>query len=262
MAKEKSSNMENSVNVALQGLMGMEDTRQNDEEERQKAKEEAERKAREEAELIAREEAAQKRRQEEQARLDVERKAKEEKERMIREEEERKLKIKLEAEATARAEEQKRLLNYEVEVRRLDAEKRQIPKWVYVVAAIVIFGGGGTGFYLHQDSEAEKLAERRAATAREVQLRQEFAQKEKALQIALNQAKAEEEKQKKRLKEALAAGDAAAVTKAKEQLETARNNTRHVRNGERRKPNKPPVKKPGESTELGLDPIQDFKVDL
>ncbi|HUT78021.1 MAG TPA: hypothetical protein VM285_10065, partial [Polyangia bacterium] len=161
MAK-KSDSTENSVNFALQELMGMEDDRQRREEDEAKSLAEAERKRKEEEERKRKEEAERKRREAEDSRLAAERAARDEEERKVKDDEERRLKIKLETESKARAEEQERLLRHEEELKRIDAGKAGIPKWLIgAIAGVVVLGlAGGLGYYYGSYKPAREAEER------------------------------------------------------------------------------------------------------
>ena len=136
--------------------------------------------SKEEEERLKREEEERKIREEEESRQAAERAEQEEEERKKREEEENKLKIKLEIEAQARAEEQQRMLSHEVEVKRLEAERKQVPKWLIAVIVLVVIGGtvGGIMYKISSDEEAAEKA--RIALEREETLRREFEEQKKS----------------------------------------------------------------------------------
>ncbi len=221
----KSGSDENSVNVALRELMGMEDLRQSEEEAEKQRQEEAERKIREEEERRKRDAEEQQRRAEEEAKLAAERAVKEEEERKRREEEEGKLKIKLEIEAKARAEEQARLLSHEAEVKRLEAQRKQVPKWLWGLIAFIVLGGIIAAFMVNSHLEQQEVQ----AREEKMRLEQEQLERERALTEALERAKHEQEKMNKQLQDAIASGNADAIAKAKAELKAAEDNTKTVR---------------------------------
>ena len=198
MAKKESS--ENSVNVALQELMGMEDSRQQ--------KEEAERKRREEEER--------KRREEEQARIAAEKATRDEEERKAREAEERRLRIKLDAEHQARLAVHDKQLQHEQVLKKIEAEKAGIPKWVFAVIAGVVLIGVGVTIYIVKKNNEEKA---QIAAAAEIE-KQALAKKAEEDQRRANAIAVEA--QRKAEEAAQAAKKLAGTLAEKEAVETAR----------------------------------------
>ena len=136
-------------------------------------------------------------------------------------------------EARARAEEQKRLLSHEVEVKRLEAERKQIPKWLIAVIALVVIGGTSGGIYYKVKSDEERAIREREALAREEALIKQFEEQKRLLQASLDKATQEEEKVKAALSEAEASGNAEAIAAAKAQLKAARKKTLRARRARR-----------------------------
>lgn len=148
---------ENSVNVALDELMGLEDERQREEEEERRRMEEAEEEARAaEQERIERE-VEQERLEEARRRIEAEAKRKEEEEQLRREEREREIRIRAQAEAAAMAAQQARLLEQELEMKRIAANHRKAPAWFWPVAAAFCLGLVGVGgvIYFNISSDAQ-----------------------------------------------------------------------------------------------------------
>jgi hypothetical protein len=236
MSKNKAQTNENSVNVALQELMGMEDDRQSREEKARMAREEEERKRREEDERRRREEEERRRKEEEQARLAAERAQREAEELKRREEEERKLKIKLDAEALARAKEQEQKLKYDLEVKRIEAETKGIPKWIYGVIAGGLVAAVVVVFALYRSHEANLEKQRQAAAEEKARIEQEFREREKVLQAEIDDAKNEERKAQQSLAEAKQSGDTAAYQRALANLEQAKEKTARATHKRRASP--------------------------
>ncbi|MCP4678800.1 MAG: hypothetical protein GY854_25600 [Deltaproteobacteria bacterium] len=157
---------ENSVNIALNALMGLEDERQREEEEEQQ-KELAEQERRLEASERQRlENEAAERRAAEEERLVGERRMQSEEEARLREVEENRARLRFEAEARARAEVDERMM-HELDMRRVETKtKRKVSGWTWAVATIVIFVNVGVMAILHsrgltearQQLETEKSA--------------------------------------------------------------------------------------------------------
>ncbi len=165
MVASKKERNENSVNVALSELMGLEDDRQRAEEEDAKKRKMQKEQQRREMEQQRLEEEETARRLLENERLRAERERYDEEEQKIREEEERKVRIRLEAEARARAEVEERMLMQEMEVRRIEAgAKKRVTGWMLGVAALVICINAGVAAGLHTKSLAE--AEQQLRTER------------------------------------------------------------------------------------------------
>jgi colicin import membrane protein len=210
MAKEDTDKSRDSVNVALQDLLGVEDARQESEEQKNKQLEEEARQRAEEEEHLRAEEEEQKQREQEEAKLAEERALIEEHERKERDQEERKIKIKLETEAKRRVEDQGRLLDHELQIKRLDAKKKKLPVWVYALIAGILIIGGGAWYYSFQQTKARDAAVRQAAMEELEELRKELSQKDKEIQVAA-----------KALEDALAANDAVAIKNARKALANA-----------------------------------------
>ena len=154
---KKKKNDENSVNMALNDLMCLEDDRHWNEEEARRVAQADERTKREEEERRKREEEEAARREEEL----TEQTAKEarclEAEKQEREKKERAFRIQTEAEAKARAAEQTRMMEFELEMKRISAGKNRAPAWIWPTVAIVVLGlvGAGAAFYNNIQSDAE-----------------------------------------------------------------------------------------------------------
>ncbi len=165
MVASKKERNENSVNVALSELMGLEDDRQRAEEEevkKRRMEKEQQRREMEQQQLVEEESA---RRMQEEERVRAERERHEEEEQKIREEEERKARIRLEAEARVRAEVEERMLMQELEVRRIEARaKKRVTGWTIGVAVLVLCVNAGVAAGLHTKSLAE--AEQQLRTER------------------------------------------------------------------------------------------------
>lgn len=148
---------ENSVNVALNELMGLEDERQRIEEKERRREEEAREAARLEEEERRRLEEEERRKAEEEARLEAERAAREEERRKSAERRERELRIRAEAQAAAMAREQAALMEKELDLKRVEASHRKAPPWFWPVAAVLFLGIAGVGgvVYANVTSSAE-----------------------------------------------------------------------------------------------------------
>jgi len=255
----KAATAENSVNFALQELMGMEDDRQHREEEAARRRAVAEHERREAQERSRKEEVDRRRREQEQDRLAAERAARDEEERKVRHDEERRLKIRLETAARARADEQERLLRHEQELKRIDAGKAGIPRWlVGVIAGVMVLGlGGGLGYY-HGKVVPEREAEERVRQDEKERQARQQAEMMKALavlQADLATATKEQAEARRKYDEAIAAGDAAAIAAAEADVEKAkvRQNTARekVKQGAQAKP------AGASSGKLTTDPMDD-----
>ena len=226
MAISKSKNNENSVNVALQELMVMEDDRQQAETEEKSRREQEQRRRQEEAERARIREEEQRRREEEGARLRVEREEAERRAAQERAEQERKLKIQLETREQARAKEQERLLAHELEIKRLDAQKKVVPKWLIALIALFVLGSAVGGFGWYRTSEAEKAAQRQAYVEERESMRRAAEEDLRLLQEAMVTAKRKEQALQDTLREAESRGDAEAMGKARSQLQEAQKKIR------------------------------------
>jgi DNA repair exonuclease SbcCD ATPase subunit len=140
---------EDSVVVALQGLMGLEDERQRAEEDERQRLEEEQQARSEAAERQRLEAEEQHRRQEEERRRAEEQRLAEEAALREREERERAIQIKAEAEARARIEEQERMLAFELEMKRISSQRRGVPGWTIAAVAILFVAIFGVGVAIH-----------------------------------------------------------------------------------------------------------------
>jgi hypothetical protein len=162
--ERKHESTENSVNVALRDLMGLEDERQREEEDGRRRREEEERRRREEEARRRTLEDEARRRREEEARVARERERAEEEGRRQREEREGELRIRAKAEAAAMAERQARLLEVELEMRRVAAGGRRAPGWFWPVAAILVlglFGASGASYAVVSSGAEDQVRDAR-----------------------------------------------------------------------------------------------------
>lgn len=155
-AKKKKRD-ENSVRMALNDLMSLEDDRHWNEEEEQRAAEAQERARLEEEKIRKKEEEEAARKKEklaEQATREAQRLETEKQERETRE---RALRIQAEAEAKARVTEQIRMMEFELEMKRISAGKNKAPAWIWPTVTLLVLGlvGAGAIFYNNIKSEAE-----------------------------------------------------------------------------------------------------------
>ncbi|MBW2277604.1 MAG: hypothetical protein JRF63_08950, partial [Deltaproteobacteria bacterium] len=149
---------EDSVVVALQGLMGIEDERQREEHEERLHAEAEDRQRREEAERTRFEQEERQRREDEQHRLAEERRLDEEAEQRRREDREHEIRIKLDVESRARLSEQERMLEFQLEMKRISGKPRGIPAWTIGLAAVVflVLLGVGIAFHLSETSSYQQ----------------------------------------------------------------------------------------------------------
>jgi hypothetical protein len=169
---------DNSVQVALGELMGIEEERQTAEREeaQKRAAEEARRREEEETRRTAEEEA---RRLAADERHRAEERAREEETwAKQRETTEREARIRAEAEAQVRAEEVRRRYDFELQMRRVESGRRRIPPWLAPSIAVLALGGVGlfAALYLSvQDGVAARLLEaERTKTSLKIDLEREI----------------------------------------------------------------------------------------
>ncbi len=155
-AKKKKSD-ENSVNMALNDLMCLEDDRHWNEEEERRVTEAQERARREEEKNRKKEEEEARRKEEELAEQAPREARRLETEKQEREKRERASRIQAEAEAKARAAEQTRMMEFELEMKRISSGKNRTPAWIWPTVALVVLGlvGAGATFYNNIKSETE-----------------------------------------------------------------------------------------------------------
>ena len=226
-AKEKKNN-ENSVNMALNDLMCLEDERNWHEEEARRL-EEAEKRAKQEEERKRKKEAEEAARREEEAGKQAAKEARRlEEEKQEREKRERAFRIQAESEAKARAAEQTRMMEFELEMKRISAGRNKTPAWIWPTVAIIVLGAVGAGvvFYNSIRSDAEfrisRIETESAATINNI--RHELSDARATMQTAkdhLQQAKKKESDLN------------AKMTDLRGQLEAARNSKpeRNIRRG-------------------------------
>jgi dTMP kinase len=169
---------DNSVQVALGELMGIEEERQTAEREeaQKRAAEEVRRREAEEARRAAEEEvrraaADERRRTEERAR-------EEEAWTRQREAADREARIRAEAEVNVRAEEMRRVYEFELQTKRIEGGRRRVPPWLAPSVTVLSLGGVGlfAALYLSVQAGAEeRLAEaERARTSLRIELEREI----------------------------------------------------------------------------------------
>jgi hypothetical protein len=169
---------DNSVQVALGELMGIEEERQTAEraEARRREQEEARRREAEEARR-AEEEEARRAAADERSRAE-ERAREEEAWTRQREAADREARIRAEAEAQVRAEELRRMYEYELQMKRVAGGRHRIPTWLAPSVAVLSLGGVGlfAALYLSVQAGAEeRLAEaERARTSLRIELEREI----------------------------------------------------------------------------------------
>ncbi len=225
--KEKKRD-ENSVNMALNDLMCLEDDRHWNEKETRRVAEADEREKRDEEKRRNREEEEAARREEELAKQAAEEARRLEEEKQEREKKERAFRIQAQAEAKARAAEQTRMMEFELEMKRISAGKNRTPVWIWPTAAIVVLGlvGAGVAFYNNIQSDAEFRISRVEIESTETinNIRHELSNAQATMQSAkdqLEQAKQKESDLNKKM------------TDLRGQLETARSSKpeRNTRRG-------------------------------
>lgn len=252
---------EDSVVVALQGLMGLEDERQRQEEEQRLLTEAAERERREEEQRLRREEGERLRRKEEEQRLAEERRTAEEAEQRRREDREQELRILTEAETRARIEDQERMLAFQLEMKRISSRRRGIPTWTIGAAAVVflVIIGVGTAFHLSETSSYQQRIADLRGTAEQVENRA-TAEVERA-QAELGQATARAVTAERLVNELR--GKVATLEDRLQTLDTARSGARPRPSRGGGKPGR--VERAGSSggaSPLSDDPLDDkFKID-
>ena len=138
MAKKRTTSKEDSVNMALKDLMGIEEDRQATEEEAQREREQKELEMKQEAERQRREEEEQKLKAEEAARKAAEEEKKREEETAARQKRELELRVLAQSEVEARAREHRRMLEFELEVKRISASSKKNVNWVWPFVAVLV----------------------------------------------------------------------------------------------------------------------------
>jgi colicin import membrane protein len=189
---------ENSVLFSLKELRRLEDDRIRQEEAEVRAQAEAERKGREDAERRAREDVERRRRDEE----DRVRRVEDEQVARTREEQMRLQ----EAERRARVEAEMRLQEERMRLEMQHKKKHSPVKAVLTVAGLLVVIGGGVGYKMYSQHQAELATERAERARIEAQARKERAELEaklvgieKNMNDQLARAKTEEDRQKIRI---------------------------------------------------------------
>jgi colicin import membrane protein len=223
---------DDSVRNALDEILGIESERVKQEDASRKKQEEETRRAKEESERRAREEAERIKREEEQRRVDEERRQRDEESNKLHLRQLAELRTKQEIDAKARLAEEEMRLRHEKDIAVLDAQKKKIPMWVWIVIGVVILGGGATGTVLYlnyQKAEEEKVVAAQKAEqdrlAREKQLQLER-EKLRLLQEELEanrRAQAEADRKIQELMDQITSGATGAdqLAKLQEQLRKA-----------------------------------------
>ena len=252
--KEKDKkNDENSVNMALNDLMCLEDDRHWNEEEVRRVTEAEERAKREEEKRREKEEEEARRKEEERAEQASKEARRLETEKQEREQKERAFRIQAEAEAKARAAEQARMMEFELEMKRISAGKNRTPAWIWPTVALVVLGlaGAGAAFYNNIQSDAEFRISRVEIESAETinDIRHELSNARVTMQSAKDQLKKAKKKE----------SDLNLKMKGlHDRLEAARNSRpgRNTRRGGPKKQGNP--KPPGDLDNLDLEnPIGD-----
>jgi hypothetical protein len=165
---------DSSVKSALDEILGIEDDRRTREEAERRRREEEERRSREENERRTREEEERRKREEEQRRIDEERRLRDEESRKLHLRQLEEMRVKQETEARSRLMEEEIRLKHEKDLAVIDAQKKSVPIWVWIVIAVVVLGGGTAGTLVYLDrqekqEEADRLAKEKTESDRKAQ---------------------------------------------------------------------------------------------
>jgi len=223
---------DDSVRSALDDILNIESDRVKAEDDARRKRDEETRAAKEKAERDAREAEERRVREEEERRVAEERRLRDEESRKLHLRQLEELRVKQESHAKTHLQEEEMRLKHEQNLAVLDAQKKKIPVWVWVVIGVVVAGGSVGGYILYQRSqeaeaqrvvdEARRAEERKREVARQQQLEKEL-RETKAILAANETAQAEQQRKLQEIEDAMerAKGNAAELERLRVAKEAA-----------------------------------------